>query len=250
MWECSIILDKKNDELAKYMQKKLTRYKPLGILFAEYSANGQTSLNIACKDKYAEHISKQVSDGIAELIILTYKESFYKSRISLSGLSSICEKALIKALFLFDIDDDKETILHYLKLKKTVVLKSFFDFKLNELRNKWEGIVALTQDNFYYFLNSNVFIEVLKFLLSAIPHKYEEVTVGFTGDEFALLDDKYHQIYLDFPEPMYNEVGLVSNLIFLSPKKINVLCLQYLSKPTFNILYNAFSQCINFRNEI
>lgn len=246
MWECSIILDGKNDENSEYIKKKLTRYKALGVIFAEHFQDGKTSLNIACKEEYANHIALQVADAIAELVILTYKEDFYKQRMSIGGLNPVSEKALIKALFLFDIDDDKETILHYLKLKRTIYLKSFFDFQLRELRDKWMGIIALTQDNFYYFLNSNVFIDVLKFLLSAIPHKYDEISVGFTGDEFVLLDENYHQIYFDFPDSMNNEIGLVSNLIFLSPKKVNLLCLQYLSKPTFNILYNVFNQCINF----
>ncbi len=250
MWECSIILNGKNDDSSTYLKKKLSRYKSLGIIFAEHYEDGITSLNIACQDKYSDRISKQVADGIAELIILTYKEKFYQERAALTGLNDVCKKALIKALFLFDIEDDKETILYYLKLKKTIYLQSFFDFQLTELKDKWEGIISLTQDNFYYFLNSNVFIEILKFLLSAIPHKYDEISVGFTGTEFVLFDEKYKPICFDFPEPMSNEIGLVSNLIFLSPKRVNVLCFQYISKPTFNILYNVFSQCINFKNEI
>lgn len=249
MWECSIILDEKNDTNSEYIKKKLTRYKALGIIFAEHYQDGTTSLNIACNEEYAEHISHRVADAVAELVILTYKENFYKQRISVSGLNPVFEKALIKALFLFDIDDDKETILHYLKLKRTIYLKSFFDFQLKELREKWLGIIALTQDNFYYFLNSSVFVDILKFLLSAIPHKYDEINVGFTGKEFVLLDENYHPICFDFPDSMNSEIGLVSNLIFLSPRRVNLLCLQYLSQSTFNMLYDVFSQCINFSDK-
>ncbi len=245
MWEFSILIDKEDAIYLKYIDKKLSRLRNI-LVMVKCNQNDYVNLSIACEEKYKEKVVKHIKMAVADLIILIYKEKYYLSRLQFKSIGDVCEKALIKALFLFDLEDDRETILHYLKLDKTLVVKSFFDFQLMELKEKWNNIINLAQENNYYFFDTEIFLEILKFLVASIPHKHDEISVSYSGKEFIFLDGKSQMINKDdFPESMSSEIGLVSNLIFLSPRKINILCLDNISKTTFNIIYNVFNQTIN-----
>lgn len=236
MWEFTVI---GNNNLNIYLKNiELTlKQKTNAVL-----ARNNNSLSIACQHSEKSNVIKVLKNVLTETIILYYKELFFKSNLNLNYLSEQFKTAFIKCLVLFDFEEDYYLIINKLDFVNAINLDSFFNFKLKALKNKWQELAMVLSDN-TTFLESDAFLELLKFLINSITPKRESVDVYFNGEKFVLSDENNNILVFNNSES--HELNLITGLITLAPKTINLHCAGVLSNNTFKIIYYVFNKKVN-----
>lgn len=188
-------------------------------------------------------VKEYVLEMISETIITIYKTDFFEKTMNVPFLNVENREALIKALVLFDIESDIYYILTCIENMSTIILKSIDTFLLPKIKNKWNEFVTITNLNGNYLLNYEVFVEFLKFLINSIQPKTNVINLKCDVNKYLFFDDNDRlltsKINLD------DEMGLITNLVMLAPKNINIHCIGQVSNKTFKTLYYLFDKKIN-----
>ena len=150
-------------------------------------------------------------------------------------------KAFVKALLMFDVNTDKRIIKQKLLSINSIVIDSFFDFRLHVLKKRWNDLVNLANDNIMYLMSRDTIIELLKFLISNLEFNCDVVKIKQDGEFFVLYDEKGELIQDESCKCELDNDSLVTTLIYLNPKKIR-LDTSYNSKNyAINLIYELFN---------
>lgn len=182
-------------------------------------------------------------EAISEIIVGIYKNKYFFENINLKFLQNDLKEALIKALILFDIESDIYYVLCLIENLSTIVVPSFNMFKLSKLRLKWQEFVYVTNLNSDYLINKEIFVEFLKFLINSIQPKTKEINLKSDLSNFLFFDEKGHLIKNSID--IKDEMGLITNLVMLAPRNINIHCSDKVSDKTCKTLYYLFNNKIN-----
>lgn len=240
MWEFFIETNQNDVKHLSYIEKSI-KFKNVNVI----TALNNNSLSIACEEKFKLKIIEKLKRIIAESIVLIYKEKYFLNMLNLENLSAEFKTAFVKCLILFDFEEDFFEVLNKLELNYGLVLDSFYKFKLKNLQLKWEQIASVCANN-TLFLESETFLEMLKFLISSTTPKRKSIDVYFNGSNFVLADENNNIIVFNEALKTNNiELELISGLITLAPKTINLHCAGMLTNNTFKIIYYIFNKKVN-----
>lgn len=245
MWEFSICFDEEKKSL-NFANKIMSFVKNLkGIVVCVYTQNYYKVL-IAVPKLQKEKTKKFILEKLAEYILLTTKKDYILSHLNFQKNTSTNMKVFLEALVCFDSEVDKNILINTLKFDKNLIVKSFIDFKLQFLKEKWNDLVTLANDNFIYILNDESFLELIKFLISNLEYRLSTVNIFSKKDCYLLLDTNLKKIddFLIDKNIIYDDQKLITSLIALNPEKIIVHCNNFLKEPLLKNLYNFFSNRI------
>lgn len=155
----------------------------------------------------------------------------------------------------FDRETDKYLIAHNLKIEKDIYLDSFYNFRLKSLKNKWSELIKLANENASYLLCNDTFIDLLKFLIENIEISNALVNVVKKQESFFICDEKFNQINTkdeglcllkNYGKPQNEaEIDLITSLIALSPKRINVYCDKNENNSTLSLISQLFGHRVS-----
>ena len=243
MWELTIEVESGETDCLEFLQHKLmSHFKQINGVIAHYEQADKYYILLACKSEFKTNTKKLVQNTIADCLINFYKRKYLINNITLPLSNEIDTQAFIKALTTFDSNADKEFILSNLKYKNKLVIKSFYNFKLNELKTRWYELCSLANSNSYYLLNKDTFNELLRFLVSNLESKCGEVHILYNEQGYTICDYYLKQLNSDLIEPTsgQNDILLLTALIEIAPQKI---VLHYDVNQNIQILkeiYNIF----------
>lgn len=245
MWEISIISPSKHKKHLESIENDLlSKFKSanLFIAFSKFGTNNHV-LSIAAKSEI-ENIKKFIRKTLTENLILMEKEDILKKEVNIEFLSESSKFALIKALVLFDFDEDKVIVEKKLNLEKNIVTHAFFNFKLKALKQKWSELAKISSQEF--FANSEIFFEFLKFLVESIQPKDLNVIISQNNNSFLIKDTNNKLVKEEKINGRCNdEVELITKLIMLSPQKIKFHNNISLSQESFKLIRYIFEQKIS-----
>lgn len=202
-------------------------------------------LSFDVKEKKKNLLVERINRLVAESMVLYYKQQFFELNI-VGGFSSSIEKlALVKALATFDKAYDINFALSQLDCSESVNIKSFFQFRLSSLKERWQEIAVLFQENLQYLLTTESCIELVRNLVEITENEYESVFVCFFEDNIILRDSKG----LELVQPISSHStafleSVVGEIISLSPKRI------YLNFSAENLPELTDSLCCIFDKKI
>lgn len=243
MWEISISFKEEKIKAAESFLKEIKKtFKSSGSVVTSYIENGYITAVLACDDLEKGRAVFFVSDAIAETVCANYKYDFINEKLKLPIKDKVNLGAFKKALVSFDKETDKYLVGRSLELKKHLNVDSFFEFKLRGLKNKWYELVGLANDNAAYLLASDTFIDLLKFLVDNLEICYDEVNIVQESNKFVILDHSYREVeenFSDFRESD-EDIYLITSLIALCPKTINVYCDSYTNSSALTLISQIF----------
>lgn len=117
---------------------------------------------------------RTIIDALADVIITDCKSYYINTRIRLPIDDVGARHAFIKALSTFDRETDKiiaKTLLKNMPNCELFYLDSFFEFMLDILKNRWDEVCMLANENACYLVCRKTFMELLHFLISNIESK-------------------------------------------------------------------------------
>lgn len=247
MWEYTITLPSSKNEQAQKLKNDLqSAVKELGGVITMICTPKDITILIAVKVEHKMAIKSKIINLICNFIILDYKYNYLVSNFKFKVTNDINMQAFIKALVVFDSEIDKEIIRQKIKDYDSVVIESFFTFRLGILKKKWQDLVSLANDNFVYLMKSETFIELLKFIISNLEYRTKEVNVKYKHNSYLLCDSNnkpINDVMLGDTRD-YGDAFLVTALITLCPQKIRLHCDTNIQSSTINLLFELFSDRI------
>ncbi|MBR3864373.1 MAG: hypothetical protein IKJ19_04605 [Clostridia bacterium] len=92
---------------------------------------------------------EELIDKVSDVIAIGYKYNFFKSNLAMGGLNEIERELLITSLISADLKEDKRYIRSKFKQSSEMAIDGFFNFKLANLKRKWQEICGYIPDYFY-----------------------------------------------------------------------------------------------------
>lgn len=237
MWEFCLSTKKLN--VAKFIYQTLKKEsEEFKMVLTCYDQFDTFFIMVACSFEEKTRLTLVIERCVIKVICNFYKEEFLDSNLHLPFHEKVSLTAFKKALINFDKETDFYIISKNLELKHSLYIDSFYNFKLSSLRDKWKELIMLANDNSEFLTGDEAFFDLLKFLIDNLEICENEI--------FVFEKENGYQIKLGEQDDNYDRLsneGLVSTLIDLSPKKINLYCEKNESMASF--LSKIFEKRIN-----
>lgn len=239
MWELSISVSSKKIDVAKFIYQTLkSQTAEFGSVVTCYEEFDNFFILIGCPIEEQARVSMAIERCIIKVICNFYKDRFLSDNLRLPLHENMSLMAFKMALINFDKETDFYIISKNLELQKNLHLDSFYHFKLKSLRDKWGELIALANENSDYLTSSEAFFDLLKFLIDNLEICEDEIDVFEEENGYYLKPDND-----SVPHEVLSKEGLVSSLIELCPKKINLFCRS--DDNTAGFLSKIFEERIN-----
>ncbi|MDD4685986.1 MAG: hypothetical protein PHI76_01705 [Clostridia bacterium] len=244
MWEFSVGMDSDKVDMAKYIYNNLKeRVEEVAGIITSYEQADKINIIIACENCEKDRLCYHISDTLTYAICTFIKDDFLSKNLKLPKKSKLKMFTFKKALVSFDRETDRFLINRQLVLEESLYIEPFFYFKLQSLKEKWQELLKIANDNSTYLLSNDAFLELLSFLIDNIEISFDEVNVIFQDDRILLLNNDFKAIqHVD--SVLKNECELVSKLLDLSPRKIN-----WYAKTRRSFLEKVFEKRITLMQE-
>ncbi len=154
---------------------------------------------------------------VVDIICCDYKLMYLNKYLFIPCQDKIGMLAFKKALLNFDSETDRFIIKKAIDLKSDIYLESFYHFRLKSLKSKWGELVALANENRDYLLSAESFVDLLKFLVDNLDICEDEISITKEEGGYRIFTDNH-----DCSCGLINEENIVSQVIDLSPQKINL----------------------------
>lgn len=186
-------------------------------LTAKINHGGRSSFVLAVPMQKKEYYKSKVLEHIVFMIIDDYKFNFFKEAIK-PYEENVIFLPFLKAISIFDADADKEFIASQIELKGEILVDSFYFFKLQPLRARWQRTATIISQNQILQSKSSM-IEVLKYLTEMSECVTAETSI-VVGKKQILL--KCPLSSKSFRRNNDGLIGFFTELIKLNPNKINL----------------------------
>lgn len=250
MWELSISVGSKNLDVARFLYQTLkAKSDEFGGVVTCYEEFENFYILFGCPAEYQALATNEIEKCVTKVICNFYKERYLTENLHLPMHENISLTAFKKALINFDKETDFYIISKNLCLNKNLYLDAFYYFKLKPLRDKWAELIALANENSDYLVSNEAFFDLLKFLIDNLETCEDEINVFEDENGYFIKAENE-----DLPHESLSKEGLVSSLIELCPKRINLFCrsddntagfLSRIFDERINICYNKNMEKLN-----
>lgn len=245
MWEYSLCFDNEIDSENFIDKIRPFIKKTKGVVVSIFLQDTHKVL-VAVPIEKKEQAMSLLKENLAEMILTNFKKEYIMSKLNFEVDHSVNMRVFLQTLICFDSDVDKQIIMESLNFDKSIYLNSFINFRLKFLKNKWDELVTLANDNIMYLLSEDSFVELIKFLISNLDYRCYAVNI-FSKQNCYLLCDMEGKVINDFlldKNIVYDDNKLLTSLIALNPEKIIIHCNSFLKENLLKNLYNFFSNRI------
>ena len=186
-------------------------------VIAKQNNSGRAYLLVAVDENKKEYYKAKVLEHILFMVTDDYKFNFYKENI-LPNEDSEVFLAFLKAITIFDAENDKEIIQSQIQLSNEFLVDSFFYFKLGLLRARWQKTADIINQN-KITSSEQAIIDVLKYLLAVAENDVVSVSVSFSKKRISLFNCCQNKT---FKTDFSGKSNFFAEIIRLNPAKINV----------------------------
>ena len=215
MWEITIKCSIEHQAHLDYVEDMLVARFRDKIIIGRYN-NFICGMSIATKDQYKKHIWEYLRRLLCDVFCKAYKTEFLEQNITFVSSNSPYFDAFIKVYTYFDLELEYSIAYKLIDYMSVVHLESYFAFRLSCLKNKWQDLCDITNNNSSAFLASDSFLSLLKFLVSNLDIKNSCVIVSVRDGCLSYIDTNNKQVVV----PLGDQMTTICTLIELSPLKI------------------------------
>jgi len=249
MWEFCINVSDKNISSSKKIYLALKDFcKNYNGLVTTYERCGNISILASCEECDSSRFKHFIENLLTDTICEDFKLKFLNENLTLFNLDDISKNAFMQALVSFDKESDKYIIDRHLNLANSIDLEAFYFFKLGDLREKWKELVSIANDNKSYLSSNDTLVELLKFLVDNLELKNDTVNLMKEKDRIIFYDNNFNEICQNHLSDKDIDSTIISNLIALAPKYVNIYCGDNFNSNLTRLLKQIFDKRINFVN--
>ena len=187
-----------------------------GILIKQ-NAGGKCYLAMAIDEKNKDYLKSLVLDFVLKVVVEEFKFNFFKDNIIVKNNGKVTE-AFLMAVSIFDAEIDKEIISSLLEFKDEIVIESFYYFKLQVLKDRWQRTANIINQN-GIMSNERSMIDVLKYLCAVSDNNSVLVNLMVNNGKIEMRNFSRAKKFKPDKEGISN---LYAEMIKLNPMKINI----------------------------
>lgn len=225
MFESTLSIDIGRKNYLDFIYDRLKPHIKLTNSVVAYTqTDDRAFFSVACEDTHKETVEFEIASNLADVYAMGFKYDYLKRKLKINR-ENLLIKTLLNTMTVFDSNNDKKLIRQELYGQPVIAVDGFFEFRLKSVKQKWDEIINLTNENSIVFSDDEISGEFLMFLLDAIPHGEEGVKICKYGGNIELFDKKGKKIKLITPvgENKTPEETVLFNLICLAPKKVLIV---------------------------
>ncbi len=216
MWEITIKCQIRHKDMAFYIKDMIISRFDSKVVVGQYNAEW-CCISIGTEDKYKKQVWGYLKWLLCDVFCVEFKKEFLQHNITFITPKNPYFNAFIKVYTYFDLELEYSICYRLIDYASTIVLESYFAFKLNALTQKWQDLCAITNNNSSAFLSSETFLSLLKFLIDNLNYKTDSVVLSVDDNCITYLDKSNNQILVGLDKC---DIRVVCTLIDLSPKCI------------------------------
>ncbi len=189
-----------------------------GIIIKQNSLKTD-SVCLAVENKHKEYIKACILDAIADAIINTYKQQYLHNNITITIKNNVAYNAFISALVVFDRQTDKDIIKKNLVLENKLHIDSFYNFRLQQLHNRWYDIVCIVNESIPIMLKDRSVAEITSYFVENTNKEIFEAHLYILENVIQIkLDDKLNDLQFNTNNSYVNDI--LTEIISVSPKRV------------------------------
>lgn len=169
-----------------------------------------------CEQENRVRMLAAVKECLIEMYAVVVKFDYIKRNLPLC-LPAFRYELLLHTLVAFDRENERKLLAKTVRVQNDMALDGVFNFRLDELKKRWQEICELTKSNGMYLHNDETYNELLRFLISAVNPKINKLTVKESDGKYRLTGN-YKDSRLDLNAKTSAE--LMYYLIDLAPLEL------------------------------
>lgn len=202
------------NKLFKQLEPEVKRCS--GIVLKQNYA-GRCYFSFAVENFHKEYFKAKILDFVVFVVGDDYKYNFYLD--SLKGESSnLLFESFLKAISIFDADADREIVKSLIDFSGEILIDSFYYFKLQMLRNRWQKTADIINAN-KILSNKSAMLDVLKYLTTMSDNLVVKTDVNITSKQIRL---KNYAFTKCFKKTEAGQSDFLAEIVTLNPSKINL----------------------------
>lgn len=196
----------------------------------EVDDNYRSYYTLACSDTYRFQVGRAVLSAVCEALSLGYKNVYVRKLLDVD-YDNFYQNVLVNTICIFDSEYDKQFVSRIVSDSATVCLDGYYNFKMAQVKRKWQDISKLVSDNDFILTDNELIIEFLQYLLESMTTKEKVLSASLDDNDFALFDkdSKALSKLKSLAKTVTVEEEAMLNIICLKPTKLNV---YYHNKPS------------------
>jgi len=220
MYQLNITVDKEHESWYKSIEKVLKiQVKEINGVIANRTIGTRLEISIACENSFKAKAKTIVKKTLSELYLTLVKYEYLEGKVKITGLPKDSFSILIHTLVAFDREAEEEILRSILSIEYNFALDGFFNFRLGELKQRWNDIAQLASNNAIYLGNEETLNELLKFLMSAVTPKIQKIVVSVLADHFNVTG-RYKNSKFEFR--IFSPEQLLIYLINVAPLELTL----------------------------
>lgn len=207
--------------------------------------NGRAYLALAVNETKKDYYKSKILDCVLFMIIDDYKYNFYKDNLQMNE-TSVIFPAFLKAISIFDAENDKDIIKSQIHLSGEILIDSFFYFKLQLLRARWERTANVINQNGIVQSTASM-LDIIKYLIAISDDGIAHANVMLCKKQIIL---KTFEGEKRFKNDFLGLSNFFVEIVKVNPSKVSIKnnATQGTYDETVEILEHVFSDKIYITN--
>lgn len=189
------------------------RVKRADALSALCKDDARLYVTFACENKDRARLKGAIKSCLLDMYAVAAKLDYIRTHLN-ANLKGNDLNVLLHTLVAFDRENERVIIDEAVNIEDGMSIDGIFHFKLKKLRERWDDICKLTNENALYLNDGKTFNELLRFLIGAVNPKLIKLIVAESERGFDIYDED------GFNATAADDLHLMYYLIDLAPLEL------------------------------
>ncbi len=204
-----------SDYIYKFYEKFKDEIKRNSCLIERMNCFNRCYLTFAIKNELKDYFIAKFLDEIVFIIIDKYKFNFFKESLECQN-ETVLHQSFLKAISIFDADADKEIIAEKIDFSHNILIDSLYNFRLQELKSKWQKTVDLILINGVHKESSSM-LDIMKYLAAMSENSVQNAEVELSCKNLKV---KFFEKIKSYKNDFSGLSNFLTEMIELNPAKI------------------------------
>ncbi len=223
MWEVEIVCNIDNRRIINYIYKMMKTYlHDKSCILTTIETEVEMKILFACAMGKKDYYVEMIKMCIVDYIINVYKYEYLIKNIANFMKDDVSFKSFIKLLSLYDKKTDENALKDMIKIDKCFYVDRFLQFRMSALVEHWKEFCALASENFDYFINTESFLDMMRFLIATMEEGCEKIKILARNGSYSIYNIDSNFESADKIDECYTTFSLISAVLKICPKNIDV----------------------------
>lgn len=249
MWEVMLICDIDNKRIINYVYKMMKNYlQDKSCVLTTHDEKNKSYIVFACASGKRDYYKEMIKLCIIDYIINVYKYEYLIKNIKNFLHDEVTFKSFIKLLSLYDKQIDELALKQCLNLNKCFYIDSFINFRMQPLIKHWEELCGLAKENFDFFVSSESFLEIMRFLVATMEENCEKIKILTNNGKYSIYNTNQTEDGAEKIDECTTTFSLISAVLKICPKTIDVYTTN-INDDAIKFLQNVYSDRVQVIEE-